>query len=92
MFKVIKVKEDVSKRGNGKFYWVFMRDLSDNRSCRTYIGTNYRNFSRWQGIISQVQAGKEIFLDGLVYRNKRARIIDADSLFTVAGVGYASRV
>ncbi|RLF66391.1 MAG: hypothetical protein DRN30_02190 [Thermoplasmata archaeon] len=84
MFKVVKIKEDVSRRWEGRLYWVFMRDLLKNRSCRAYVGDKFRNWKRWERIIRKWEEGEEVVLGGLVYKDEKRGIIDGDSLVFIS--------
>ncbi len=82
---VLKIVENKSKYGSGKFYYIFMKSLDKEnfgKSFRTCIGDDYRNFHRWQGI----KPG--MVLEGLnLIRPGNQWIVDADSYVEI--VGYA---
>lgn len=87
MFKVVKVKKDESKRGNGTFYWVFLKDLENGKSAKTYVGDRFGNWARWERVVRAVLSGKEIILDKLLWKDQKKRVIDADSWFVVVQRG-----
>lgn len=67
------------KRDTG-FLWIFFK--GDEGSFRTYTGNLYRNYKRWKRIVDLFQeTDEEIWLKGLVIKNKKARLVDADSRF-----------
>lgn len=80
--KVTKIIKRQSYRG-GDMYYVFFKNLDgDGKSYRTCLSSEFGNFPRWQGIISQFNGGKEIILEGLLLKNKD--LIDADSPVRIA--------
>jgi len=61
----------------GFFYYIFVKG-DDGKSYRTCIGSNYRNFIKWQNVINTAQKGDTLVnLKTTFYKGKP--IIDADS-------------
>jgi len=79
--KIIKIKE-VSSRYGGICYAIFFK-TDGGRSLRTWVGQSYGNFKRWWPVIELFSKSPgEVWLDGLSLKGDR--LIDADSLFTLA--------
>lgn len=68
---IIKIKKDNFKDGKG--YWVFCK-MEDGKSARAYLIESFGNFKNWQPYLRVGQV-----LEGLVWKNEKERIIDADS-------------
>ncbi|MEM5853837.1 MAG: hypothetical protein QW228_05710 [Candidatus Aenigmatarchaeota archaeon] len=72
--QIIKIKEDNFKDGKG--YWVFFK-MEDGGSGLTYLLETFGNFNNWKPYLRVGQT-----LDGLRWKNKKKRIIDADSMIS----------
>ena len=75
--KITKILKRPSYRG-GEMFYIFFKDLDNNgKSYRTCLSSEFGNFPRWQGIISQFNSGKEIILENLILKGRD--LVDADS-------------
>jgi len=78
--KPIRYKQGISHNDGKLFYWMFFKD-SEGKSYRSFLRPGYGNFNRWQVAFDAVKNAKEVWLDGLILKDKG--MIDADSRFVV---------
>lgn len=64
------------------FLWVFFT-MADGKSARTCLVESFSNFRRWKPLVDRYFAGEEVVLDGLLFKNQKGRLVNADSMFTV---------
>lgn len=79
MFKVISVSEHPSKYG-GIFYYIFFKDMKNNKSYKTCVSPNYSNYKNWKYIVDNFGKKKHMFVDNVIVREN---IIDYYSLPTI---------
>tara|TARA_R110000824_G_scaffold42943_1_gene125794 strand:+ start:180 stop:449 length:270 start_codon:yes stop_codon:yes gene_type:complete len=79
---IYKNQKKRPSRYGGTMYYLFFND--GERSFRTCIGDNFRNYSRWKGFIENAQKGDIVL--GLVEKTKG--LIDADSFPRFGGNIY----
>lgn len=77
--KIIKISKEYSSKHGGKFRYLFFKD-ANGKTAKTCIYANCRNKNRWTRILHDVKKGKEVWVKGLVWKNKAAHLIDADSM------------
>jgi hypothetical protein len=63
------------------FYWVFFT-MADGKSARTCLVESFSNFGRWKPAVDRYFAGEEVILEGLLFKDQKGRLINADSVFT----------
>lgn len=78
--KILKADLKKSKH-NGYFYHVFFK-TDNGKSFRSCVYKECHNYSRWDKVVREFKAGKEVWLDNLFLVNDA--IISADSDFRVA--------
>ena len=79
--KILKYDKHPSKHG-GDFYYIFFKDKT-GKSAKTCAATNMRNFNRWKQVLwafDRAGENEEVWLKGLVWKNKTNKLISADSL------------
>lgn len=77
LLEFVKIGKPYASRHGGKWFHIYFKD--DNKSYRTALFDNMRNFSNWQQIIKNAERGD--FIDNLtmkIYKGKE--IVDADSM------------
>jgi len=79
--KVLRITEQPSKQG-GIFYYVFLKS-EDEKSFKTCLYPNYRNFTTWQPIIA-LNKTREVWIDNVDTVEKNGEtIVDADSKIVI---------
>ena len=77
LLEFIKIGKKYTSRHGGKWFHIYFKD--ENKSYRTALFDNMRNFKNWQQIIDNAERGD--FIDNLtmkIYKGKE--IVDADSV------------
>lgn len=69
-----------SKHGNRDIFQMFLR-LDNGKSARTYIDPQNKNSKRWKEIVSRVDNGKEVEIQGVIM--KRNDLVNADSFVEI---------
>jgi hypothetical protein len=79
---IVRVSEKRPSRTDyqGNYYYIFFRDVETGLTHRSCLYDTMRNFYRWKPVIEAVNAGENVMLDNLKFKEKN--IIDADSVFT----------
>lgn len=73
----------VPSKFGGDFYYMFFKG-EEGDTYKTALYPTYRNFKRWKPLVVENKLGA--CLDGLIVKNKKERLIDADSLFIISEV------
>ena len=79
LLEFVKVGKQYTSKHGGKWFHIYFKDNIKNKSYRTALFENMRNFSNWQHIINNAERGD--FVDNLrmkIYKGKE--IVDADSM------------
>ena len=77
LLEFVKVGKQYTARHCGKWFHIYFKD--ENKSYRTALFDNMRNFSNWQHIINNAERGD--FIDNLIMKiYKGKEIVDADSM------------
>ena len=77
LLEFVKTGKQYTSKHGGKWFHIYFKD--ENKSYRTALFDNMRNFGNWQHIINNAERGD--FIDNLkmkIYKGKE--IVDADSL------------
>ena len=77
LLEFVKTGKQYTSKHGGKWFHIYFKD--ENKSYRTALFDNMRNFSNWQQIIDNAERGD--FIDNLtmkIYKGKE--IVDADSM------------
>ena len=77
LLEFVKVGKQYTSKHGGKWFHIYFKD--ENKSYRTALFDNMRNFNNWQQIIDNAERGD--FIDNLrmkIYKGKE--IVDADSM------------
>jgi len=77
LLEFVKTGKQYTSKHGGKWFHIYFKD--DDKSYRTALFDNMRNFSNWQNIIQNAERGD--FIDNLkmkIYKGKE--IVDADSM------------
>ena len=77
LLEFIKIGKKYTSKHGGKWFHIYFKD--ENKSYRTALFDNMRNFSNWQSVIDNAERGD--FIDNLtmkIYKGKE--IVDADSM------------
>ena len=77
LLEFVKVGKQYTSKHGGKWFHIYFKD--ENKSYRTALFDNMRNFNNWQQIIDNAERGD--FIDNLrmkIYKGKE--IVDADSV------------
>ena len=70
---IYKNQKKLTSKFGGDMYYLFFND--GEKSYRTCIYSNFRNFTKWEKLIKNITKGD--IVNGLVIKSKR--MIDADS-------------
>lgn len=80
--KIMKIVKKPSRFG-GHFYYLYLKDPSDggNKSYKSCLSSNYRNFGHWRNIINRFNPeGKfDYFITNAKLKNSKTNVIDADN-------------
>ena len=83
--KVTKVERQ--KSYDGGYCWLVTFFLEIGCSGRTYIYESNGNFRRWMQFLGPwqkaLEAGHEVLIDKLVWKDEKKRLINADSFFEI---------
>ena len=77
LLEFVKVGKQYTSRHGGKWFHIYFKD--ENKSYRTALFDNMRNFKNWQQVVDNAERGD--FIDNLtmkIYKGKE--IVDADSM------------
>jgi len=77
LLEFVKTGKQYTSKHGGKWFHIYFKD--DDKSYRTALFDNMRNFSNWKNIIQNAERGD--FIDNLrikIYKGKE--ILDADSM------------
>lgn len=69
----------------GQILYTFAFKMEDGKSAKCYTQNNFGNFARWQKFI-HIQQGS--IVDGLMWRDEKARLLDGDSEVKIVEVCY----
>ena len=69
-----------AKHGGRDIFQMFLR-LETGKSARTYIDPQNRNSKRWKEIVSKVENGHNVDIQGIVM--KRDDLVNADSFVEI---------
>jgi len=75
--KVVSVKSETDKRGQMLSH-ICLNSPKDG-SYDLYTGPQFRNYMRWHKVVEGFNKGCEIWLDGVIVKDQRRRLVDADS-------------
>jgi hypothetical protein len=76
MLEFVKLGKEYTSRHGGKWFHIYFKD--ENKSYRTALFDNMRNFNNWKQVIDNAERGD--YIDNLrmkIYKGKE--IVDADS-------------
>ena len=77
LLEFVKIGKEYTSRHGGKWFHIYFKD--ENKSYRTALFENMRNFSNWQNIINNAERGD--FIDNLKMKTYKGKeIVDADSM------------
>jgi len=77
LLEFVKIGKQYTSRHGGKWFHIYFKD--ENKSYRTALFDNMRNFKNWQQVVDNAERGD--FIDNLrmkIYKGKE--IVDADSM------------
>lgn len=77
MLEFVKIGKEYTSRHGGKWFHIYFKD--ENKSYRTALFDNMRNFNNWKQVIDNAERGD--YIDNLrmkIYKGKE--IVDADSM------------
>ncbi len=77
--KTTGCSEVMSSKHGGEFRYLYFKD-STGKSAKTCIYRNCRNFKRWQKILNDTKDGQEVWVNGLIWKDKDKKLVDADSM------------
>jgi len=79
LLEFVKIGKEYTSRHGGKWFHIYFKDNIKNKSYRTALFENMRNFSNWQHIINNAERGD--FVDNLKMKTYKGKeIVDADSM------------
>ena len=77
LLEFVKTGKSYTSKHGGKWFHIYFKD--ENKSYRTALFDNMRNFKNWQSVLDNAERGD--FIDNLtmkIYKGKE--IVDADSM------------
>lgn len=75
---------NISKSNSGARYWhITFKGSDDGLTYETYVDTTMENFPQWDTILA---AKDQVIVSGLKLKNKKLRLITADSQPKIVGV------
>jgi len=80
--ELLRIDKHESKYG-GFFYYLFFRDKAGNKSYKTCVAENCRNFGKWRYIIFNQDSEGNYKMIGRIFGNmylKDSHTINADSM------------
>jgi hypothetical protein len=89
LLEFVKVGKQYTSRHGGKWFHIYFKD--ENKSYRTALFDNMRNFKNWQQVVDNAERGD--FIDNLtmkIYKGKE--IVDADSMPKLITKGFMQEV